>query len=80
MKTNGMTIMAEAVNIAQSERRASGGLLAPLREAWQRWRTYRCTYAELSALSTRELSDLGISRGMISRLAQEAAQGRRPPG
>ena len=59
------------------------GLLAGLRDAFarlseraQRRRVYSRTYAELNALSTRELEDLGISRCMISRLAHEAAYGK----
>lgn len=44
-----------------------------LRATFARRRVYNRTYAELSALTTRELDDLGISRSMISRLAQEAA-------
>jgi uncharacterized protein YjiS (DUF1127 family) len=62
---------------------AAGGFLgsiadtvSALRSAWQRSRVYVRTYNELSALSTRELQDLGISRSMISRLAYEAAYGR----
>ncbi len=60
-----------------------GGLFAPLldaiaalRAAWARSRVYARTYAELNALSRRELEDLGISRSMITRLAHEAAYGR----
>ncbi|RYH04387.1 DUF1127 domain-containing protein [Salipiger sp. IMCC34102] len=34
---------------------------------------YNRTYAELSSLTDRELSDLGLSRGMIRAVAQEAA-------
>lgn len=49
---------------------------ASLRTAWARSRVYVRTYNELSALSTRELADLGISRSMITRLAYEAAYGR----
>ena len=75
--------MAQALEMTHHDVRAAGtlsGLVGALRTAWQRRRIYRRTYAELSALSTRELSDLGISRGMISRLAQEAANGQRPLG
>lgn len=50
--------------------------VAALSEAWARYRLYRRTYAELSALTTRDLGDLGISRSMITRLAHEAAYGR----
>lgn len=80
MTINGMTIMAQAVDITRHDIRQLGGFVAALREAWRRRQVYRRTYAELSALSTRELSDLGISRSMISRLAQEAAEGRGPQG
>lgn len=39
-------------------------------------RAYRQTHAELSALSTAHLEELGISRCMISRIAHEAAYGK----
>ena len=48
---------------------------AGIADGWQRYRVYTRTCAELNALSTRELDDLGISRSMISRLALEAAYG-----
>lgn len=49
---------------------------AALRDAFGRYRLYRRTQAELNALTTRELDDLGIARSMITRLAYEAAYGR----
>lgn len=52
------------------------GLFASLRTAWTRSRVFTRTYNELSALSTRELADLGYSRSMITRLAYEAAYGK----
>ena len=76
-----MATMAQAVEMTHHDVHAAGtmpGLLGALQDAWQRRRIYRRTYAELNALSTRELSDLGISRSMISRLAQEAADGQHP--
>ncbi|MFD1913377.1 DUF1127 domain-containing protein [Halodurantibacterium flavum] len=48
-------------------------LVARLGETLERRRIYRETVRELSALSTRELNDLGISRSMITRVALEAA-------
>ena len=36
------------------------------------YRKYQETYRELSRLSTRELADLGISRGEISNVARKA--------
>ncbi len=39
-----------------------------------RHRMYRQTVNELSALSSRELADLGLHRSMIRRVAMQAAQ------
>ena len=47
--------------------------LNKLIEAMQRRRVYRTTVNELSALSDRDLSDLGVSRTSIRRLALDAA-------
>jgi len=49
---------------------------AGLADTWNRYTVFRRTYNELSALSTRELQDLGYSRSMITRLAYEAAYGK----
>ncbi len=43
-----------------------------LTNSWSRFRNYRRTVSELSALDDRELADLGIGRSDISRLAREA--------
>ncbi len=40
--------------------------------SYQNWRRYRETVGELDRLSNRELADLGIQRGDISRLARAA--------
>ncbi|MDE1159429.1 MAG: DUF1127 domain-containing protein [Neorhizobium sp.] len=37
------------------------------------WRKYRQTVSELGRMSTRELSDLGIERNNIRRVARTAA-------
>lgn len=37
------------------------------------WRKYRQTVAELGRMTTRELNDVGISRGDIHRVARAAA-------
>lgn len=39
-------------------------------------RVYRSTHKELSALSDRDLADLGISRTSIRAISYEAAYGR----
>jgi uncharacterized protein YjiS (DUF1127 family) len=38
------------------------------------WQRYNRTVSELSALSTRELADLGLSRTDIRRVAQESVR------
>jgi uncharacterized protein YjiS (DUF1127 family) len=38
------------------------------------WRRYNRTVSELSALSNRELADLGIGRADIERVAREAVR------
>jgi len=44
-----------------------------MRNAQAKRRVYRATYHELSVLSDRALTDLGIPRSNIKRLALEAA-------
>ncbi len=55
------------------------GRLAPLRgdlrARYEAWKVYRTTVRELSALSNRELADLGVSRSGIDEIAREAAYG-----
>lgn len=55
-------------------------ILASLRQIAARIRTkaaqhtaYRDVYAELSALSDRELTDIGVGRGDIADIAERAA-------
>ncbi len=71
--------MAQALNIISGALPSSGRLadvIASWRKAQAKRRIYRRTVRELSALSTRELNDLGISRSMITRIAAEAAYGK----
>lgn len=48
-------------------------IAATWRENAQRNRLYYRTMSELSAMSNRELSDIGISRGQIREIAIEAS-------
>lgn len=41
---------------------------------YNNWRNYRTTVAELSAMSTRNLDDLGITRADIHAVARKAAR------
>jgi uncharacterized protein YjiS (DUF1127 family) len=44
-------------------------------DSWTRARAYRATYAELSALSDRELDDLGVSRWELAEVAYKSVYG-----
>jgi uncharacterized protein YjiS (DUF1127 family) len=51
------------------------GIVKSVKGGLARRRKYAQTYRELDALTERELSDLGIHRSMIARIAREAAYG-----
>ena len=57
--------MAQMLNATQKS--TSG-----LRGRWATYRSYRNTLNELSMLSDRELSDLGMSRSSLRSIALEA--------
>lgn len=69
--------MAQA--IAHDARRHAAqvgdGLLARARKAFADHRLYRQTLRELSTLTDRELTDLGIHRSMIREIARESVYG-----
>jgi len=46
-----------------------------MKQMLARRRLYLDTYAELAAMSDRDLADLGFSRSEIGRIAKEAAHG-----
>jgi len=48
------------------------GYFEALIARFQAWRTFRQTVAELSALSDRELKDIGLTRGSIRSHARAA--------
>jgi len=43
-----------------------------LREAWDKYRAYRSTLAELKDLTDRQLADVGTSRAALKQLARRA--------
>ena len=49
------------------------GLRREMSDFFIRRRVYKRTYNELSAMTNRELADIGINRGMIAAVAREAA-------
>ena len=52
------------------------GRIAAARANHAKWRTYHRTLNELSALSDRDLADLGLDRSGIRAVAHEAAYGK----
>ncbi|EYD71113.1 DUF1127 domain-containing protein [Limimaricola hongkongensis] len=65
-----------SISTNQTARPASffGRLIARLVERQQQAQAYRVTRRELSALTERELADLGITRGMIEDISAQAAR------
>lgn len=60
---------ATTVTLADRFAAAKANLVA----AYEQRKLYNATFRELSALSNRELADLGIHRSMIKSIALEAA-------
>lgn len=58
---------------ATAAKGAGAGFFGRLAERLTRYGAYRRCVAELSALSDRELGDLGLHRSMIRSLAHEEA-------
>ena len=50
-------------------------LVTDLMERFAKWRKVSHTFEELSALSDRELDDLGFGRGDLFRVAMESVYG-----
>ncbi len=68
-----MAFVANHNPVAAREVRSEPGIFAKLALRYSQYRKYCETYNELSALSTRELADLGLNHSMIRRIAIEAA-------
>ncbi len=49
---------------------ALAGRIAGLVARWRAWRSYRSTVAALAQLSDAELTDIGLTRGDIHRVAR----------
>lgn len=54
----------------------TAAIVKSIRVGLERRRVFKQTVRELQALSNRELADLGLTRGMITRVANEAAYGK----
>lgn len=73
----GLRTMAVTTDFSAAKSVESSGFsafLEDLKLRFARHRVYRRTVSELSALSNRELADLGLHRSMIRRVAMQAAQ------
>jgi uncharacterized protein YjiS (DUF1127 family) len=58
-----------------SIRQRLSGLTMGLGRRWAQERVYRRTIRELSAMSDRDLTDIGIRRANIHTIAQQVAYG-----
>lgn len=59
-----------------NSREGIAAVILSFRTAIERRRLYNRTFRELSALSERELNDLGIHRSMIAEISRQAAYGK----
>lgn len=64
-------VNSRSASISISDR--FGGIARLVRDAIARRRVYATTVQELSILSDRDLTDMGISRADINAVAREAA-------
>lgn len=62
--------------LATGSERALGTRHDGLRAAWNQYRAYRASIAELSALSDRHLADVGIARSAIRQHARGTVYGK----
>lgn len=58
---------------SQASKALGKGTIMNVARTLNNWRKYRQTVSELGRMSTRELSDLGIERNNIRRVARTAA-------
>jgi uncharacterized protein YjiS (DUF1127 family) len=67
--------MSDPGILVSGAERSTGTWTARLGAAWENFRMYRATLAELRDLTDRQLSDLGMHRGELKRIAHEAVYG-----
>jgi uncharacterized protein YjiS (DUF1127 family) len=61
--------------LATGSERTLGARQDGLREAWEKYRSYRATVAELKSLTDRQLADMGIARASIRAHVRAAIYG-----
>jgi len=67
--------MANSITYDLGHANGSFGLVGRLRKTIADYRLYRQTLGELTALSDRELRDLGLSRFSIRQVAHDSVYG-----
>lgn len=72
MRYHGFKSLGPEHSFALSERTKDVGKSMNLIRNYRNWRLYRETVTELNRLSSRELSDLGMTRGDIRSVARRA--------
>ncbi len=71
-KTKKCTIFKSSEALGAQLTNVKGNREMNIRKSYENWREYRKTVNELNALSTRELSDLGINRHDIRAIARSS--------
>ncbi|HRO10292.1 DUF1127 domain-containing protein [Amaricoccus sp.] len=61
--------------LAAGERR-NDGIASRLARVWREFRSYRLTLADLQQLTDRQLTDVGLTRGVLKETAHRAVYGR----
>lgn len=68
-----MAVAAHTSALKDTSTGGFGAIVQAVKTRFVRYRLYRQTVSELSALTNRELADLGLNRSMIRGLAHQAA-------
>jgi uncharacterized protein YjiS (DUF1127 family) len=79
-KDTDMTTVSAATTarqvLAAGAEHGTNTVSARLSQAWEKFRAYRATLADLRALTDRQLGDVGLTRGTLREAAHRAAYGR----
>ena len=62
--------------LAAGAEQGNDTVAARLSQAWERFRAYRATLADLRALTDRQLGDVGLTRATLKETARRAVYGR----
>jgi uncharacterized protein YjiS (DUF1127 family) len=73
--TTAIAARSDAGSIVAGVERTTISFAQALRGAWNDYRAYRATLSELKALTNKQLSDAGMRRDMLDRIALEAVYG-----